>query len=114
MSEYTDGFMQEGQEGQEKKSTKTLTKLDIVEKLCNSAGLSKKEAMTIVELFFESLKNSFKTCDAVKLSGFGTFLIKNKKDRKGRNPQSGESMTIKGRRVVTFRPSVQLKKKVDK
>ncbi len=87
----------------------TLTKADIVEKVYNKIGFSKKEALELVELVFDSLKDVLIAGDKVKISGFGNFDIKEKKSRVGRNPQTGDQITISARRVLTFKPSQVLK-----
>lgn len=87
----------------------TLTKADIVEKVYNKIGFSKKEALELVELVFDSLKDVLVAGDKVKISGFGNFDIKEKKSRVGRNPQTGDQITISARRVLTFKPSQVLK-----
>ena len=87
----------------------TMTKADIVEKVYQKIGFSKKEASELVELVFGSLKDVLHKGDKVKISGFGNFLVREKKERVGRNPQTGEQITISARRVLTFRPSQVLK-----
>lgn len=87
----------------------TLTKADIVERVYNKIGFSKKEASDLVELVFTTLKNSLNEGEKVKISGFGNFTVKEKKARPGRNPQTGDQITISARRVLTFKPSQILK-----
>ena len=87
----------------------TLTKADIVERVYSKIGFSKKEASDLVELVFTTLKNSLNEGERVKISGFGNFTVKEKKSRTGRNPQTGEQITISARRVLTFKPSQILK-----
>ncbi len=87
----------------------TLTKADIVERVYNKIGFSKKEASDLVELVFSTLKNSLNEGEKVKISGFGNFTVKEKKARTGRNPQTGDQITISARRVLTFKPSQILK-----
>lgn len=87
----------------------TLTKADIVERVYNKIGFSKKEASDLVELVFATLKNSLNEGEKVKISGFGNFTVKEKKARTGRNPQTGDQITISARRVLTFKPSQILK-----
>ena len=86
-----------------------MTKADIVEKVYQKIGFSKKEASELVEMVFGSLKEELCRGDKVKISGFGNFLVKQKKARVGRNPQTGEQITISARRVLTFKPSQVLK-----
>lgn len=87
----------------------TMTKADIVEKVYQKIGFSKKEASELVELVFSSLKEELCRGDKVKISGFGNFVVRGKKARIGRNPQTGDQITISARRVLTFRPSQVLK-----
>lgn len=87
----------------------TMTKADIVEKVYQKIGFSKKEASELVELVFSSLKDVLVKGDKVKISGFGNFVVRGKNERVGRNPQTGEQIKISARRVLTFRPSQVLK-----
>ena len=91
----------------------TLTKADMAESLFNELGLNKNEARELVELFFEELAASLAVGKQVKLSGFGNFDLRDKKERPGRNPKTGEKVTIPARRVVTFRPGQKLKARVE-
>ncbi|NCN95483.1 MAG: integration host factor subunit alpha [Bdellovibrionales bacterium] len=86
-----------------------MTKADIVEQVYQKIGFSKKEASELVELVFNELKNQLVTGDKVKISGFGNFTVKEKKERVGRNPQTGDQIKISARRVLTFKPSQVLK-----
>ena len=90
-------------------SRSTMTKADIVEKVYQKIGFSKKEASELVELVFGTLKNTLCDGDKVKISGFGNFVVREKKERIGRNPQTGDQIKISARRVLTFRPSQVLK-----
>jgi integration host factor subunit alpha len=87
----------------------TMTKADIVEKVYQKIGFSKKEASELVEMVFGELKGSLCGGEKVKISGFGNFIVREKKERVGRNPQTGEQIQISARRVLTFRPSQVLK-----
>ncbi len=87
----------------------TVTKADIVEKVYEKIGFSKKEASELVEMVFNSLKGTLQKGDKVKISGFGNFMVRGKSERIGRNPQTGEQIKISARRVLTFRPSQVLK-----
>ncbi len=87
----------------------TVTKADIVEKVYDKIGFSKKEASELVEMVFDSLKETLQRGEKVKISGFGNFLVRGKKERVGRNPQTGDQIKISARRVLTFRPSQVLK-----
>ncbi len=87
----------------------TMTKADIVEKVYQKIGFSKKEASELVEMVFDELKKVLRSGDKVKISGFGNFVVRGKNERIGRNPQTGEQIKISARRVLTFRPSQVLK-----
>jgi integration host factor subunit alpha len=88
----------------------TMTKADIVERIYDKVGYSKKEATEIVESIFEVVKRRLEKGEKVKVSGFGNFVVNEKRPRKGRNPQTGEEIVITGRRVLTFKASQILKK----
>lgn len=90
-----------------------LTKADLAEKLFEELGLNKREAKEIVEIFFEEIRGSLSQNQNVKLSGFGNFDLRDKSQRPGRNPKTGEEIPITARRVVTFRPGQKLKAKVE-
>lgn len=90
-----------------------LTKADMGEYLFNTLGLNKREAKELVELFFEEIRLSLEKGEAVKLSGFGNFNLRDKKERPGRNPKTGEEIPITARRVVTFRAGHKLKSRVE-
>ncbi len=92
---------------------KTLTKADLVERVYDKIGFSKKEASEAVELVFNEMKRALHEDGKLKLSGFGRFDVNEKKPRRGRNPQTGESMTIEGRKVVGFKPSPLLRARVN-
>jgi len=86
-----------------------MTKADIIEGVYEKVGFSKKESAEIVELVFDTLKQTLERGDKVKISGFGNFQVRHKKARVGRNPQTGKEIEITARRVLTFRPSQVLK-----
>jgi len=90
-----------------------LTKDEMAEKLYEELGLNKREAKEIVEMFFEEIRSALETGNQVKLSGFGNFDLRDKKQRPGRNPKTGEEIPISARRVVTFRPGQKLKARVE-
>lgn len=90
-----------------------LTKADLAEKLFEELGLNKREAKEVVEMFFEEIKTALSTGKQVKLSGFGNFDLRDKRERPGRNPKTGEEIPISARRVVTFRPGQKLKVRVE-
>jgi integration host factor subunit alpha len=91
-----------------------MTKAEIIARVYEKVGFSKKEATDVVEATFEIIKESLAKGEKVKLSGFGNFLVNTKRPRKGRNPQTGEEIIIEGRRVLTFKPSQVLKKNLNK
>lgn len=90
-----------------------LTKADMAEKLYEELGLNKREAKDLVETFFEQVRIALEAGEQVKLSGFGNFDLRNKNERPGRNPKTGEDIPITARRVVTFRPGQKLKARVE-
>lgn len=90
-----------------------LTKADMAERLFQELGLNKREAKELVEIFFEEIRLSLETNRQVKLSGFGNFDLRDKGERPGRNPKTGEEIPITARRVVTFRPGQKLKQRVE-
>jgi integration host factor subunit alpha len=90
----------------------SMTKADIVERIYKEAGFSKKEAAELVDLVFKLIKDTLGKGEKVKISGFGNFSIRDKATRVGRNPQTGMSMNISARRVLTFKPSQILKEDI--
>ncbi len=90
-----------------------LTRADMAESLFNKLGLNKKEARELVALFFQELEASLAVGEQVKLYGFGNFDLRDKKERLGRNPRTGEKVLITARRVVTFSPGNKLKARVE-
>jgi len=90
----------------------TVTKADLGNTLFDEVGLNKREAKDFVELFFEKIRVSLENGTSVKLSGFGSFTLRDKTSRPGRNPKTGEEVAISARRVVTFRSSQKLKENV--
>ena len=90
----------------------SLTKADIVERVYKEAGFSKKEASDLVDHVFKIMKETLAKGEKVKISGFGNFSIRDKQTRTGRNPQTGSSMEISARRVLTFKPSQVLKEDI--
>ncbi|WP_324696445.1 integration host factor subunit alpha [Candidatus Thiothrix phosphatis] len=93
--------------------TITLTKADMVEHLFEELGLNKREAKDLVEMFFDEISDALITGKNVKLSGFGNFMLRDKTQRPGRNPKTGEEIPVTARRVVTFRPGQKLKQRVE-
>ena len=90
-----------------------LTKAEMAEKLFDELGLNKREAKEIVDLFFEEMRASLEANEHIKLSGFGNFDLRDKGQRPGRNPKTGEEIPVSARRVVTFRPGQKLKARVE-
>ena len=90
-----------------------LTKADIAESLYEELGLNKREARELVEIYFDELKEALSNGKQVKLSGFGNFDLRDKKERPGRNPKTGVDTAISARRVVTFKPGQKLKSRVE-
>ncbi len=86
-----------------------MTKADIIESVYEKVGFSKKDSAEIVELVFDTVKETLERGDKIKISGFGNFQVRHKKARIGRNPQTGKEIEISARRVLTFRPSQVLK-----
>ncbi len=90
-----------------------LTKAVMAERLFEELGLNKREAKEMVEAFFEEVRAALADGSQVKLSGFGNFDLRDKNERPGRNPKTGEEIPITARRVVTFRPGQKLKARVE-
>ncbi|MGY2486478.1 integration host factor subunit alpha [Cupriavidus sp. CP313] len=87
----------------------TLTKAELAEMLFDQVGLNKRESKDMVEAFFDVIREALEQGDSVKLSGFGNFQLRDKPQRPGRNPKTGEVIPITARRVVTFHASQKLK-----
>jgi integration host factor subunit alpha len=87
-----------------------MTKIDIIQNVCDRLGFSKKDSARIVESVFDIMKDELAKGDKVKISGFGNFIVKDKNSRRGRNPQTGAEIEISARRVLTFKSSQVLKK----
>lgn len=92
----------------------TLTKADLSKHLDSEIGLTNREAKEIVELFFKLICDALVNGQQVKLSGFGNFVLKDKKERPGRNPRTGEEVPVSARRVVTFHCGQKLKARVER
>jgi len=86
-----------------------MTKADIVEKIRERLGFTTKISAEMFETVFSIMKDTLETGEKVKIAGFGNFTVKQKVDRRGRNPQTGETITIDARRVLTFKPSYVLR-----
>ncbi|MFZ2237631.1 MAG: integration host factor subunit alpha [Dokdonella sp.] len=90
-----------------------LTKAEMAERLFVEVGLNKRESKEFVDAFFDVVRDALVGGDQVKLSGFGNFDLREKNQRPGRNPKTGEEIPISARRVVTFRPGQKLKVRVE-
>ena len=90
-----------------------LTIADMVDYLFEQLGLTKPDAKDVVERFFEEIRVTLVRGEAVKLSGFGNFDLREKRERPGRNPKTGEEIPITARRVVTFHPGQKLRSQVE-
>jgi integration host factor subunit alpha len=90
-----------------------LTRADMANSLFNAIGLNKKEARELVDLFFQEMEACLADGEQIRLSGFGNFDLRDKSERPGRNPKTGENVPIPARRVVTFKPGNKLKARVE-
>ena len=91
-----------------------MVKQDLVDLIHKDAGVpSRKEAIEVVDGLLEIICSTLETGEMVKIAGFGNFVVKEKKPRRGRNPQTGEEITIGGRSILTFKPSDKLKEKMN-
>jgi len=86
-----------------------MTKADLINAIYERVGFSKKESARIVELVFDIIKDTLEKGEKIKISGFGNFIVREKRSRIGRNPQTGEEIEISARRVLTFKPSQVLR-----
>jgi len=87
-----------------------MTKIDIIQSVYERLGVPKKDSARIVESVFELMKDSLAKGDKIKISGFGNFIVKEKQPRRGRNPQTGEEISISARKVLTFKSSQVLRR----
>ena len=90
----------------------TVTKMELANILFDELGLNKREAKEFVELFFEEIRTALENGDNVKFSGFGSFSVRDKPQRPGRNPKTGEEIPVSARRVVTYKASQKIKDQV--
>ena len=90
----------------------TVTKMELANILFDELGLNKREAKEFVELFFEEIRTALEIGDCVKISGFGSFSVRDKPQRPGRNPRTGEEVPVSARRVVTYKASQKIKDRV--
>ncbi len=91
-----------------------MTKADLVDIIFGKVGLSKIESQNIIEMIFDTIKQTLVEGESVKVSGFGTFNVKKKNARRGRNPKTGDELQITPRRVITFRASNHFKDMIEK
>jgi integration host factor subunit alpha len=91
-----------------------MTKVDIVSSVYEKVGFSKKEAMRVVETIFDILKEALERGEKVKISGFGNFMVRKKRARRGRNPQTGDDIEISSRKILSFKPSQVLKNELNR
>ena len=89
-----------------------MTKADIISDVFDKVGLPKQDAEELVEMILDTVKQTLKQGQTVKLSGFGNFVVRQKRSRKGRNPKTGQEIEITPRSVVSFRPSMIFKEHV--
>jgi len=87
----------------------TVTKMELANALFEELGLNKREAKEFVELFFEEIRKALESGHTVKFSGFGSFSVRDKPQRPGRNPKTGEEIPVTARRVVTYKASQKVK-----
>ena len=86
-----------------------MTKADIIERVAEQCGITKKDSIDMVESVFSIIKSTLETGEDIKVSGFGKFEVREKHERRGRNPQTGEAIVIEARRILSFKPSTILK-----
>ena len=87
-----------------------MTKIDIVQNVYEKLGFSKKDSAIMVEAILDVIKENLAHGEKIKVSGFGSFIVREKKARRGRNPQTGDEIEISARKVLTFKPSQVLRK----
>jgi integration host factor subunit alpha len=102
-----------GEEKIEAMSGKTVTRADLCEAVYQAVGLSRTESADLVELVLDEISNRIVAGEPVKLSSFGSFIVRSKGERVGRNPKTGEEVPISPRRVMVFKPSNVLKQKIN-
>jgi len=90
-----------------------MTKAEIAEKIQEKTGMSKKTSVDMLESVLSLIKSTLETGEKIKIAGFGNFEVKQKRDRRGRNPQTGETITIEARRILSFKPSAVLKEAIN-
>ena len=92
----------------------TMTKAELVDIICEKIGFTRNESLEFLEQVFAIMKETLGKGEKIKISGLGNFVVREKRPRKGRNPKTGEEITISARRVLTFKPSLALRKAVNK
>jgi integration host factor subunit alpha len=102
-----------GARNPKERRNRSMTKVDIVEDIYEKVGFSKKEVAKIVESIFDIIKENLQHEEKIKISGFGNFVVRKKKSRRGRNPQTGQDIEITSRRILTFKPSQVLKSAIN-
>ncbi|WP_122646204.1 HU family DNA-binding protein [Enterococcus mediterraneensis] len=90
-----------------------MNKADLISKVAEQSGLTRKDASAAVGAIFDTVSTSLKNGDSVQIMGFGTFEVRNRASRKGRNPQTGEEITIPASKNPAFKPGKQLKESVN-
>ncbi|MBS83110.1 MAG: integration host factor subunit alpha [Gammaproteobacteria bacterium] len=91
----------------------TITKNSLIDMIHDEVGLNKREAKEFIEEFFETIKKLLEEGNDIKFSGFGNFILRNKRARPGRNPRTGEEVLVEERRVVTFKSGMKLKSQIE-
>jgi len=91
-----------------------MIKADIAERIHSNTGFTKKESAEMLESIFSIMKNTLEAGEKIKIAGFGNFEVKQKADRRGRNPQTGETITIEARRILSFKSSNLLRQAINK
>ena len=91
-----------------------MTKKELIENVSSGCNVPRKEAEELVESVLEIIKETLSSGEEMKVSGFGKFIVHQKQDRKGRNPQTGEPITITARKILTFKPSAVLKQEINR
>jgi integration host factor subunit alpha len=91
-----------------------MTKADIAENIQSATGFTRKESAEMMETVFSIMKATLESGETLKIPGFGSFIVKQKADRRGRNPQTGEAITIEARRILTFKPSTLLRQAINR
>ena len=91
-----------------------MTKADLVEQVANEAEMTKKDAEQLVEIIFDSIVGALNKGEKIELRGFGSFRVRQRDSRKGRNPKTGEAVNIPAKKVAYFKPGKELKEVINK